>query len=98
MIDEQIFTLFKTRDQAIKKQNRELFLSTQVDEIERGSSEGYLGVEKLVTEVLSVHGENELEKIAFVKETYKPSKNIPYTSYLIYYLVNTVKGWKIYKV
>ena len=98
MIDKTISALFKTRDKAIEKQDRELFISTQVDEIERGSSEGYLGVEHMQTEVLHVHQENELETIVFVKEIYTPSKNIPYDSYLIYYLVNTVKGWKIYKV
>jgi hypothetical protein len=98
MISKTIQQLFKSRDIAIQNQDRELFLSTQVDEIERGSSEGYLGVENLTTEVLSVHGENDLEKVVFVKETYKPSKNIPYASYLIYYLVNTVNGWRIYKV
>jgi hypothetical protein len=98
MIDKTILQLFKTRDTAVKKQDRELFVSTQVDEIERGSSEGYLGVEHLTTEVLSVVGENDLEKVVFVKETYTPSKNIPYNSYLIYYLVNTINGYKIYKV
>jgi hypothetical protein len=98
MNDKSIMQLFKTRDKAVKDQDRELFISTQVDEIERGSSEGYLGVENLKTEVLHVHQENELETIVFVKEIFSPSHNISYASYIIYYLVNTVKGWKIYKV
>lgn len=98
MVDKTITALFKTRDTAIQKQDRELFVSTQVDEIERGSSEGYLGVEHLTSEVLYVHDVNELEKVAFVKETYAPSHNITYRSYVTYFLVNTVKGWKIYKV
>lgn len=98
MTDKEIKQLFKTRDLAVHKQDRELFVSTQVDEIERGSSEGYLGVENLHSEVLHIHGENDVEKVVFVKETYAPSHNIPYTSYVVYYLVNTVKGWKIYKI
>lgn len=97
-MDKILLELFKTRDDAINKQDRGLFLSTQVDEIERGSSEGYLGVEHLETEVIAIHGENDVEKIVFVKENYKQNKNIPYSAYLIYYVVNTVKGWKIYKV
>lgn len=97
-MDNAISELFATRDKAITVQDRALFVSTQVDEIERGSSEGYLGVEHLHSEVLYVHDANELEKVVFVKETYSKEHNIPYSSYVTYYVVNTVKGWKIYKM
>lgn len=45
------------------------------------------------TDVLYVVEDTELKKVAFVKEDY----GTHYT-YLLYYLVNTAQGWKIYDI
>lgn len=95
---EEIEKLFRTRDEAVTKQDKRLFLSTQIAEIEHGSSEGYLSIGQLKSEVLYVHTENDLEKVVFVKETYSPKGKAPYTSFPVYFATNTVDGWKIYKV
>ena len=95
---DDISLLFQTRDTAVEKQDRKLFLSTQVDEILGGSSDGYLGINKMKSEVLHVHDETEITKVVFVKETYFPPKTESYSSYPVYFLVNTLHGWKIYRV
>jgi len=97
-IPEEIKALFSTRDKAVAKKDRKLFLSTQIAEIEYGYSEGYLNMKNMTSDVLYVYKENELEKIVFVNETYIPKDRDLYKGFLLYFLVNTVKGWKIYKV
>lgn len=95
---DEIRKLFNTRDQAVKTRDRELFLSTQIAEIEHGSSDGYLAIGSLKTEVLHVHTEGEIEKVVFVKETYSPKGKDPHNSFPVYFLTNTIRGWKIYRV
>lgn len=97
-MDNDIKKLFTTRDEAVKKQDRKLFLSTQVGEIENSSVEGYFGIKHLRSNVLCIYDEGDLEKIVFVKETYSPPKKDPYSSFPVYNLVKTIKGWKIYKL
>lgn len=96
--NKEISKLFGFRDKAVQKQDRMSFLSTQVAEIKDGSSDNYLAIDALKTEILHIHKENELEKVVFVKEIYSPKNNDPYVSFPVYFLVNTVQGWKIYKV
>jgi hypothetical protein len=98
-MNNDIEHLFRTREEAVRKQDRPLFLSTQVSsEIVFGSSEGYLSLEDITTEVIYIYDESELEKVVLVKETYKqPDKN-PRSSFLVYFLTNTVQGWRIYRV
>lgn len=93
-----IETLFQTRAEAVKKKDRALFLSTQVSEIELGSSEGYLKLVDLEPEVLYIHEESELERVVLVKETYKHPERNRYSLFLIYFLTHTIKGWRIYRV
>ena len=93
-----IETLFETRDEAVRKRDRPLFLSTQVSEVELGSSEGYLSLEDITTDVLCIHDESELEKVVLVRETYKHAGNSPRSSFLVYFLTCTIKGWRIYRV
>jgi hypothetical protein len=96
-----IEALFSTRDEAVRKQDRSLFLSTQVSEIEFGVSKGYLSLEDMTTEVIYIHDESELENVVLVKETYKQPDETdenPRSSFLVYFLTNTVKGWRIYRV
>ncbi len=96
--NNKIISLFKVRDEAVKKQDRKLFLSTQVGEIENGGSDGYLAIDTLKSEVLHIHNESDYTKVVFVKETYNPKGNDPYNSFPVYFLVDTIKGWKIYRV
>lgn len=95
---DEINKIFKTRDQAILKKDKELFLSTQIGEIRDSSSDGYLSIGKMVTEVLAVEKINEITKMVSVKETYYVKSKKSHSILLIYYLVNTVRGWKIYGI
>jgi hypothetical protein len=98
-MNNDIEHLFRTREEAVRKQDRPLFLSTQVSsEIVFGSSDGYLSLEDITTEVINIYDESELEKVVFVKETYKQPDTNPRSSFLVYFLTNTVQGWRIYRV
>ncbi len=97
-ISSEIIKLFETRDKAVAKQDKKLFLSTQIAENEGGGSDGYLGIDRMKTEVFHAHKESELETIVFVKETYSPKEKDSYYTFPVYFLTNTIKGWKIYKV
>lgn len=92
--------LFEKRDEAVIKDDDLLFLDTQVDEIENSSSEGYLCLQKLESKVLSIYPEDktELTKKVFVMETYHQKDKKPRQAFLIYHLVNTTRGWKIFKI
>lgn len=96
-MDDDIKTLFSIRDRAVRTQNRDLFLSSQVGEIEYGASEEYLTADRMETEVLAMHQVSEIEVVVFVKEMYVREDADPYTAFPVYFLVNTVAGWKIYK-
>lgn len=100
MENKQINQLFKTRDKAVKTQDGKLFLSTQIGEIKDSLSAGYLSADKMVTEVIVVDLDegSELTKIVIAKETYFSRGKKSHSGFLIYYLVNTVEGWKIYKI
>lgn len=97
---KDIKTLFKTRDKAIDKKDKNLFISTQAGELQNCSFEGYVSVGGLRTEVLYVHQEkgNALHSVAFVRETYQPEDKPSYSSFVTYYLVDTKQGWKIYRL
>src|SRR4051794_13373744 len=90
--------LFAVRDDAISKRDRALFLSTQIEEINDASSEGYLSLEKLNTEVIAIPKVSENTHAAFVKETYFTGRQEARKAFLIYFLVDTNKGWKIYRI
>lgn len=95
---DEILTLFAQRDAAVTDQDREAFLATQVGEIHGGSSENYLAIQNLTSEVLHVHETGQVECLAWVKETYAPEGKDPYSSYPVYFLVKTVNGWRVYQV
>ena len=99
-ISSDINNLFECRDKSVKSKDRTLFLSTQVGEIQGGGSSDYMALDDMDTVVLHEEAVSEIEKVVFVKETYKYTKNgkEPYSSYPVYFLVNTIKGWKIYRV
>lgn len=90
--------LFQARAEAISTKDERRFLSTQVSEIEFAASSSYLSLDRMTAEVLCIHDESPLEKVVFVKETYWPTDKSSRSSFLIYFLTNTVDGWRIYKV
>lgn len=95
---EEITTLFHLRDEAVSKKDRVLFLSTQVEEINGASSVGYHVQDQLSTVILAIAKTGALTQVAFVKETYFTGGEKSHDSFLIYFLVNTLEGWKIYRV
>jgi hypothetical protein len=97
---DEIRKLFGKRDKAVSNNNDLLFLGTQIDEIQGSSTEGYLSLQKLESKVLSVYPEDNtvLTKKAFVMETYHHKGKKARQGFLVYHLVNTVKGWKIFKI
>lgn len=92
---DEIKKLFKTRDSAVSKKDKKLFLSTQIGEIRGSFAEGYLSIDKLVTGVVAVEDINKISKMVAVRESYyiKDKKN--HSSLLLYYLIKTVNGWRI---
>jgi hypothetical protein len=96
-MENDIAALFRTRDEAASRQDARLFLSTQVAEMEFGSSESYMAAKNIKTEVLYIHDDSELHRVAFVKESYAPQGKFPRSAFLLYFLTNTKDGWRIYK-
>jgi hypothetical protein len=94
---DEIVTLSTQRGKAVKAKNKELFLSTQIEEISFFLSSGYLSQDKLITEVVAVAEANEISKAVFVKESYFNKGMKTHDAFLIYYVVRTSKGWKIYR-
>lgn len=97
-MQEEIKKLFQTRDKAVKIKDKNLLLSTQPGEIEGNLSSGYFELENLKSEVFNIYTENDLQKIVFVKETYSYKEKDTTSVFLIYFLVNIIKSWKIYKI
>jgi hypothetical protein len=95
---DEISNVFHTRDEAVRTKNNALFLSTQIEKIKEASSLGYIAQDKLETVVLATVNTGEFTKVAFVKETYFPEGKQSHDSFLMYFLVITPKGWKIFRV
>ena len=96
-MNADIKAVFEKRDDAVRKQDMALFLSTQLYEIGFGSGAGYLSINDMTTEVLSVYEETDDSAVTFVRETYKPSGKQPRSAFLMYFLIATRKGWKIHR-
>jgi|SRR3972149_8694965 len=90
---DEVKSLFQTRDQAVAKKNKQLFASTQIQDIPYASISGYISCSSLETNVLNVVDDTDFKKVVFVKENYGT-----HWAFLLYYLVNTVNGWKIYDI
>lgn len=95
---QEIEALFKQRDDAVACDDPERFLATQIRDISNASVSGYLSQRRLVSEVLATADDGELVKVAFVRETYVQNTVEQRHAFLIYSLVNTIRGWKIYNV
>ncbi len=97
-MEKEIAKLFQTRDEAVLKQDAEVFRSTQLPDVEYSSVQGYLAIDNLTTEILFIHKDSSNTKLVLVKETYKPQDKPAYSTYVLYFVVNTEKGWLIYKM
>jgi hypothetical protein len=90
---DDIKKLFQTRDTAVAKKNYQQLAATQLHDIPNASVNGYIYAGQLKTDVLHVVEDTELKKVVFVKENYGT-----HSAFLLYFLVNTVDGWKIYNI
>lgn len=99
-IDKEIIDLFQIRDKAVEKKDKKLFLSTQAGEISGSSSTGYLSVDEMKTKILTVSSQKEfpLIRIVIVEESYFTKGKKTHQTTLLYYLIKTIKGWKIYNI
>ncbi len=88
---DDIKFLFQIRDAAVAQKDYEKFAATQIDAIPNASVQGYISSGTLKTELLYAIDDTELKKVAFVKEDYGT-----HSAFLLYYLINTINGWKIY--
>jgi hypothetical protein len=100
MPDPAISKLFKARDRAIATLDEELFLSTQVGEIPNSSFDVYMKIDKLESKILLIYSEKETshKRVVFVRETYSPQAKNHYSWFVIFYLIDTKAGWKIYRL
>ena len=98
MADKDTESLFQVRAEAIRKKDRDQLLSTQVSEVPLAASDGYMSLSDIEVEVLHAHDASELERVVFVKETYKRPDASDRTAFLLYHVTNTVKGWRVFRV
>ncbi|MBU1000618.1 hypothetical protein KKE78_04465 [Patescibacteria group bacterium] len=88
-MNKRIQSLFRARDEAVLSNDKKLFLSTQIKEIDGSSSKGYLDIERMKSTILHVH-EDEFEKnvwIVLVREDFFKSNKLTHHGYLIYTVV-----------
>ena len=97
-MEKDLKKLFQTRDEAVLKQDAELFRSTQLPDVEYSSAQGYLAIDNLTTEILFIHKDSSDVRLVLVKETYKPKDKAAYSSYLLYFVTHAEKGWLIYRI
>ena len=85
---DELVQILAIRDVAVAEKKQSLFLSTQLGEIENSGSEGYLKLDKLVSDLLSVHEDEHDHKraVALVKETYWRDGRPSHYGYLLFYL------------
>jgi hypothetical protein len=88
---EAIRALFQMRDEAIMKRDMDMLTATQLPDIPYSAIIGYLNMEQLQTTILTIADDTEVTKVVFVNEDYGT-----HNAYMLYYIVNTMNGWKIY--
>ncbi|MBW2998455.1 hypothetical protein KY321_02855 [Candidatus Woesearchaeota archaeon] len=93
---KKILDLFELRDEAISKQNKDLFLSTQFEfkEIKNSSSKDYLALSELNSEVLHVVVEDGSYIVMVAETRYKNKKESH--AYLLYYIREEEGSYFIY--
>lgn len=99
MTKKDIAHLFKQRDKGINEGKPKLFLDTMVEEIRMFNATGYLTSNKMETDVIAISPDGpSLTKVVFAKETYFEKDKKTHHAYLMFYVVATSKGWKIYNI
>ena len=88
-METQIKEIFKTRDKAVAENNQKLLLSTQVGEIPKSGSEGYIKTDKTTSTVLHIYHDDKDSRlwVALVQEDYFFEGNFSHRGYLLYKLV-----------
>jgi hypothetical protein len=95
---KQFEDIFKTRDSAVEAKNKELFLSTQVEEIADFTADGYMNLKGMISKIIASEKVTEIVQIVFVKEIYSYSEiHENKRAYVLYKLIKTESGWKIYQ-
>ncbi len=89
-MDKRVLELFKIRDKAVLDRDKKLFLSTQIREIPRAFSNGYLSIDRMVTKVFYAHHDEMQDNvlIVLVQERYYKKQGFSHYSYLVYSLVD----------
>jgi hypothetical protein len=90
---DDITAIFQARDDAVAGNDYAKFAATQINNISNASIDGYLASQELKTEILHIAEDTEITRVVFVKENYGK-----HFAFLLYHLVNTVQGWKIYDI
>ncbi len=94
-----IRALFKVRDKAVANKDYDSFASTQVEpNLPNVYTPGYLELDELRTEVLSINpvDESSVAVKVFVKEMYRRASEHVRFAFIIYSLSKTENGWRIY--
>ena len=88
MNEDEARTLFKKRDEAILSHDLPLFLSTQRAEIPLSSSDGYLSLRSLKSDLLWLGVDPEVSHLwlAVVSERYVRADGSLHTGQLLYYI------------
>lgn len=99
-MQQQILDLFKTRDQAVKLKDKQKLLATQVTEIFKSETEGYLSNDEQITEVLFCNEDTSGENfwIVLVKEEYFLHNKASHHNYLLYKLIKANDSLKISEI
>lgn len=89
--------LFRARDKAVRECSSTAFSETQFTELLQPSVSSYLELKLLETTVLAdVDEQPDLTKVVLVKETYTEQNGQQRSTFVMYGLVNTVRGWRIH--
>jgi hypothetical protein len=99
-MQSQIRNIFKIRDRAITQKDPELFLSTQINEIQGSGVEGYMKTDRLKTIVLHAHHDDKDSNlwIALVQEDYFYEGQFSHRIHLLYKLLEKDKKLLIYDI
>jgi hypothetical protein len=98
----KISKLFLLRDEAVLEKDQKKFLETQLknQEINNGSSKGYLTCSKVTTSILNIAASKydrdfPVEYVAMIKEDYEHSNQFSHSGYIIYTLSRVNGDFKI---
>ena len=96
-MNQKIIELFKLRDKAIQRHDKQMFLSVQTGEIAGSLSTGYLTLSRLKSHVMFIAKEDKIF-VALVKETYYWDTKLSHTGYLLMRLNKVKENYKIISI